>query len=259
VTGILTVNDVQLIFLDTPGLLDAKDLLQRAMLGSALEAVREADVVLAVVDAARAPGPRDVERLETALARSSAPVHVAMNKMDVAPATHVGTWEAWTRKAGATAHRISAERGDGTAALLGALSADLPLGPFLYPTDDVASQSVRFFAEELVRETVFEQYEEEIPYSVLCRVEEFREDRDPVYIGVVVYVERASQKGILIGSGGAAIRALGQAARVKIEHFLERPVYLDLWVKPLKSWRKDRSRLGALGFRVPEDDDAASP
>ena len=115
---------------------------------------------------------------------------------------------------------------------------------------------MRFFAAELVRETVFEQYEQEIPYSVFCQVEEFREGQDPVYIHVNVYVERSSQKGILIGAGGHAIRELGQASRAKIEHFLGRQVYLDLWVKPLKSWRKNRARLGELGFRVPEDDEA---
>ena len=106
---------------------------------------------------------------------------------------------------------------------------------------------------ELVRETVFEQFHEEIPYSVICRVEEFREDQNPIYVGVVVYVERPSQKGILIGKRGAAIRALGIAARAKIEHFLGTAVSLDLWVKPLKSWRKSRAHLGRLGFRVPAE------
>jgi GTP-binding protein Era len=255
VTGILTTGQNQIIFLDTPGLLEVKDLLQRAMLGAALEALAEADVVLVVVDALRPPTTRDTERLESALSQTRAPVHIALNKVDEAPEASLEAWTAWCSGRPATIHRVSALTGEGTDELLLDLISDLPEGPFLYPEDDVASDPVRFFAAELVRETVFEQYDEEIPYSVFCQVGEYREDQDPVYIQVNVFVERSSQKGILIGAGGNAIRALGQAARAKIEHFLGYRVYLDLWVKPLKSWRKNRVRLGALGFRVPEDDE----
>jgi GTP-binding protein Era len=256
VTGILTTGHAQLVFLDTPGLLQARDLLQRAMLAAALEALREADVVLLVVDAARFPDALDKERLSTTLDHGPAPLHVALNKVDAAPEDAVVSWERWVaqRPWNARLHRVSAEEGRGTDALLEALVADLPPGPFLYPEDEVAADPVRFFAAELVRETVFEQYGQEIPYSTFCQVEEFRESQDPVYIKVRIWVERASQKGIIVGAGGRAIRELGQASRAKIEHFLGRPVYLDLWVKPLKSWRKDRARLGEMGFRVPEDD-----
>ena len=261
VTGILTTDRAQLIFLDTPGLLQVRDLLQRAMLAAALEALNEADVVLLVVDASRFPDELDKERLSSTLEGASAPVHVALNKIDEAPEDAVVSWERWIamRPWQARVHRISAEKGQGTDELLSALVADLPEGPFLYPEDEVAANSVRFFAAELVRETVFEQYGQEIPYSTFCQVEEFREAQDPVYIKVRIWVERSSQKGILVGAGGRAIRDLGQASRVKIEHFLGRPVYLDLWVKPLKSWRKNRARLGEMGFRVPEDDDARRP
>jgi GTP-binding protein Era len=261
VTGILTTEDdeAQLIFLDTPGLLDARNLLQRSMLGAALEALHEADVVLVVVDTGYPPAPDETEPLLRALEETRAPVHVALNKVDQTREDDVEAWAAWAEEATqATVHRISALDGQGTDALLQAVRADLPEGPFLYPSDHIASDPVRFFVAELVRETVFEQYEEEIPYATFCQVEEFRESQDPVYIQVNVYVERASQKGILIGSKGRAIRALGSAARAKIEHFLGTRVYLDLWVKPLKSWRKNRAHLGRLGFRVPDDDDAHS-
>ncbi len=259
VTGILTTGDSQLIFLDTPGILRAQDLLQRAMLGAALEALHEADVVLLVVDAARPPHDDDRERLERALAETTAPVHVALNKADAADPDSMSSWTAWAGAEGRTPHLVSALHGDGSDALLSALVVDLPEGPFLYPEDDIATDPVRFFAAELVRETVFEQYDEEIPYSVFCVVQEFREAQDPVYVHVDVFVERASQKAILVGRGGHAIRELGQAARAKIEHFLGRRVYLDLWVKPLKSWRKNRARLGSLGFRIPEDDETGRP
>lgn len=256
VTGLLTVDSDQLIFLDTPGLLEARDLLQRSMLAAALEALHEADVVLLVVDACREPTSADLERLEAVLVEARAPLHVTLNKMDEAPDTAVKAWTSWaaTRCPTERLHRISALDGTGTDVLLEALRADLPEAPFLYPEDDIGIDPVRFFVAEMVRETVYQQYGEEIPYSTFCQVEEFRESQDPVYIQVNVYVERSSQKGIIIGKGGEAIRALGQASRAKIEHFLGRRVYLDLWVKPLKAWRKNRARLGSLGFRLPEDD-----
>ncbi len=106
---------------------------------------------------------------------------------------------------------------------------------------------------ELIRETVFEQFREEIPYSVLTRVEEYRESQDPLYIGVTIFVERDSQKGILVGKGGKAIRELGKEARKKIEDFLDVRVYLDLWVKVLPGWRRRRDHLRRMGFSVPDE------
>lgn len=257
VTGLLTIDSDQLIFLDTPGILEAKDLLQRSMLGAALEALQEADVVLLVADTTRPPTERDAERLLTALEESRAPLFVALNKADVASEDSVRAWEQWVDEhlGGAPATRISALDGSGTETLLRQLRDALPEGPFLYPEDDIATESVRFFVAELVRETIFEQFRQEIPYSVFCQVEEFRETQDPVYIQVVIYVERKSQKGMVIGQKGRAIRAIGEAARPKIETFLGRRVYLDLWVKPLRAWRKNRAYLGQLGFRLPADDD----
>jgi GTP-binding protein Era len=258
VTGIRTEGSTQLIFLDTPGLLEPRDLLQRAMLGAALEALAEADVVMLVVDATEPPAADD-ERISSLLESSSAPVHVALNKIEAAPPQSAAAWEAWARtRIAATMHRVSAKDGTGVEALLAAVSEALPEGPFLYPADEIASDPVRFFAAELVRETIFEQYHQEVPYAVFCQVAEFREDQDPVYIHVDIYVERKSQKAILVGKGGSAIKALGSASRAKIEHFLGRRVYVDLWVKPLESWRKSRAHLGRLGFRLPADDDRSS-
>jgi len=255
VTGILTEGSAQLIFLDTPGLLEGRDLMSRTMHGAALEALAEADVVLLVIDSGERPSSMHTRRITEALLGVNAPIHVAVNKVDVAPSSAIEAWERWiSENLEATVHRISAAEGEGTDHLLDAIRADLPESPFFYPDDEIASDPVRFFVAELVRETIFEQYEQEIPYSVFCRVEEFREDQEPWYVHVDIFVERKSQKGILIGKGGAAIRELGSKARVKIEHFLGQDVYLDLWVKPLKSWRKSRARLGELGFRVPDDE-----
>jgi len=255
VTGLLTVDRDQLIFLDTPGILEARDLMQRAMLRAAVEALEEADVTLVVVDAARPPSRRDTGSLVGALEHTSAPTVVALNKADEADAECIEAWVTWSeRHAGAEGHAISALEGTGVDQLLTTLRAHLPRGPFLYPADDIASDPVRFFVAELVRETIFELYHQEIPYSVFCHVEEFREAQEPAYIQIVVYVERPSQKGIVIGKGGTAIRALGEASRGKIEHFLGRAVYLDLWVKPLRAWRRNRAHLTRLGFRLPPED-----
>jgi GTP-binding protein Era len=250
VTGIATSADVQMIFLDTPGLLEAKDLLQRSMIDQALGAIAEADVLLLVVD----PGaPLDDDRVREALAHSKAPRFVAINKIDVAPQAKVAARLDWAQQTlGARAFPISALEGTGIEELRATLTAALPEAPFLYPEDEIASAPVRFFVAELVRETVFERYRQEIPYSAFCQVEEFREEQDPVYIGVTVFVERESQKGILVGKGGAGIRELGQQSRAKIEHFLGRAVYLDLWVKTLEGWRRKRGELTRLGFHVPE-------
>jgi len=257
VTGILTTEATQLIFLDTPGILEAKDLLQRSMTVAALSALEDADVVVVIVDARYRPSARDRRRLEEVLDGRDGPLHLALNKSEVADPGARASWRAWGKAAlpGARVHEISARTGMGVEVLLGALCSDVPASPFFYPDDEIASQPVRFFVEELVRETVFERFDQEIPYSVLCRVGEFREAEDPVYIQIDLHVERRSQKGIVIGQGGQAIRSLGEAARRKIEHFLGRRVYLDLWVKPLKSWRRDRATLGRLGFQLPEADE----
>jgi GTP-binding protein Era len=258
VTGILTDESTQIVFVDTPGLLEARDLLQRAMYSAALDALADADTTLLVVDAARAPDDDEVARLVSVLRQTKGPVHAALNQIDRASPASIDAWERTLGALpGARVYRISAKVGTGTEELLAALRADMPEGPFLYPADEIASAPVRFFVAELVRETVFELYHQEIPYSVFCQVEEFREEQDPVYVHVDIHVEKASQKPILIGRGGAAIKELGSAARPKIEHLLGRRVYLDLWVKPLESWRKSRAQLGRLGFRLPPVTEAA--
>jgi GTPase len=164
--------------------------------------------------------------------------------------------EGWAaaRFPGAGFVAVSAVGGEGVEALRTAISERLPESPFLYPEDDVSSQPVRFFVAELVREAAFELFEKEVPYSVAVKVDEFREGEIPVYIRATLYVERPSQKAIVIGSGGQAIRRLGASARARIEEFVGAPVYLDLWVKVLPRWRKDALSLQRLGFPVPRSE-----
>jgi len=256
VTGIYTGEGRQLVFLDTPGLLTPKDLFQRSMLGAALDAVREADVLVLVVDANDPPGHRRRDELIEVAKGSAAPRFLAVNKVDVAPSGQVTDWLRWgEEELGAVSRPISAQAGTGVVKLREALAETLPPSPFLYPEDELASEPVRFFVGELVRETLFEQYHQEIPYSVAWEVGEFREEEDPIYVQITLYVERASQKPIVVGKGGAAIRELGRVSRLKMEHFLGRPVYLDLWVKVLPGWRKAGGSLRRLGFKVPGDEE----
>ena len=248
IVGIHTTGDVQMILLDTPGLLNPKYALQETMRRAALSAIHEADVILYLVDGTEGSVPAlvDVARLDRPVA---APLIVAINKVD---ALTRGQRESLAELQ-PDALFISATTGDGVEPLLARLSALLPDSAFLYPDDEISTQTVRFFASELVRETALEQLDDEVPYSVACEIEEFRESQSPVYIRAVLHVERDSQKQILIGAGGQRVRAIGQTARQKIEAFLGSRVYLDLWVKVLPNWRRNTHALQRFGYSLPED------
>jgi GTPase len=251
VTGILTTDDAQAIFVDTPGLLEPKYALQHAMHDTALDVLRDADLVLLLLDGTR---PDEVPSAEVVLElRRKAPaIVVLINKMDIASESDVEALDAWTRsELDVAALRVSAGSGEGVSELRDRIVAGLPESPFYYPADDLAVQPMRFFVAEFIRETIFEMYEQEVPYSAIARVEEYREDADPVYIRATVYLERDSQKAIVVGRKGSGIRELGRASREKIEAFLGQPVYLDLWIKTLPNWRAKLDTLKYLGYRLP--------
>ena len=143
---------------------------------------------------------------------------------------------------------VSALTGTGLDDLLTALTAHLPESPFHYDPEEMATQPMRFFAAEFIREAAFETLHEELPYSVAVEIDEFREGTSPVYIRAVVYVERESQKGIVIGEGGRTIKMLGTGARAKIEPLLGERVFLELHVKVLPKWRRQNASLKRLGY-----------
>ena len=248
IVGIHSTDDIQMVVLDTPGLLNPRYALQRAMRGAALDALEDADVVVYLTDASEGPPPTltDAAALDKP---PKAPVVTVLNKVDLIS----GDQRDELAAAVPDAVRISAVTGEGVEGLLRHLAQLLPESPFLYPADDVSTQSLRFFVTELVRETALEQLEEEVPYSIACEIEEFRENASPVYIRAVIYVERDSQKGILLGTRGSRIRSIGQAARTKIEGLVGAAVYLDLWVKVLPNWRKNARAMQRFGYRVPEE------
>ena len=236
VVGLLTKADSQYIFTDSPGLLEPEYRLHEAMRAAALRGIDDAEVIAYLHPLSEYPAP--LLATVAGLARTPrAPIVTVYTKADLAPASPP-----------ADVLAVSAVTGAGLDGLLAALRARLPEGPFHYDPDEIATQPMRFFAAEFIREAAFEQLHEELPYSVACEIDEFREGAEPVYIRAVLYVERDSQKGIVIGEGGRTIKALGAAARAKIEVLLGQRVFLDLHVKVLPKWRRDEPSLKRLGY-----------
>lgn len=243
VVGILSEGDVQMVFFDTPGLLEPRYALHAAMRATAQEALRDADVVVYLSDAADGPPTPLVEAAALA-APPRAPVVRVLNKID----TLTSEARDYVRETVPDALHISALTGEGVSALIECLAAALPESPFLYPADELSTQSVRFFTAELIRETALEQLGDEVPYSLACEIDEFRESASPVYVRAVLFVERDSQKGIVIGAKGVRLRDIGRAARAKVEALVGAPVFLDLWVKVLPNWRRDARALRRFGY-----------
>jgi GTPase len=248
VVGIQTTDDTQMIVFDTPGLLEPKYALQEAMRGTALRALEDADVIVYLADASNG-APPPLHEAAGISSPPSAPIIEVLNKSDLLPPPRRDD----LHQERPDAVFISAMTGDGVQDLISRIRAALPESPFLYPDDDVSTQSVRFFVTEMIRETVLEQLHDEVPYSVAVGIEEFREGRSPWYIRAVIYVERESQKRIVIGAKGSRIREVGQVARKKIESFVGESVYLDLWLKVLPNWRRSTSALERFGYNTKDD------
>jgi GTPase len=244
IVGIHTTDDAQMVILDTPGLLNPKYPLQQAMRSTAVRALDEADVIIYLADATEGLPPSLSEAAELS-APPQVPVIVALNKSD---ALNSVRREELASNDGVVL--VSALTGDGVPDLMSRVARLLPESPFLYPEDEISTQPVRFFVAELVRETVLEQLHDEVPYSVAVQIEEYREGRSPLYIRAVIYVERESQKAIIVGGKGARIKSLGEAARKKIETLVGEKVYLDLWVKVLANWRKNPGSLSRFGYQL---------
>ena len=248
IVGIHTADDVQMVVFDTPGLLNPAYPLQHAMRATSLEAVADADVIVYVAEPTDEVPPSFIEAADLT-APPRAPVLLAFNKID----TLAPDQRARLQARNPEVHFISALTGEGVDLLLSDVARLLPESPFLYPADEISTQAVRFFVSELIRETALEQLEDEIPYSVASEVEEYREGRTPLYIRAVLYVERESQKLILVGAKGSRIREIGRVSRSKIEELIGEQVYLDLWVKVLANWRKNDRALKRLGYRLPRE------
>ena len=243
VTGIRTDEHTQYIFHDLPGLLDPSYLLQARMRELALETASRMDLVLHLHPAPEAPAP-PFESLAGLASPLPVPLLTVYTKGDLLP-------PARRRELEREAPVISAPANRGIQELLERVRPFLPEGEFEHDPDDVGTQPLRFFVVEYLREAAFELLGDELPYSFTAEVEEFREAERPMYIRVTLYVERESQKGIVIGKSGATIKAIGAHARARLEELVGAPVYLDTWVKALPNWRKSAAALSRFGFPEP--------
>lgn len=251
ILGILNGAERQVCFLDTPGLLDAaKDGLQAALIRTARIASRDDCDVLVLVVEPHPPAAAELAALGS-LARGARPVLLAVNKADTV--SDKAALKAWAQAYAdalkpAEVHVVSALRRDGVDHLLASVVARLPESPPYYATDQVSDRWERFFAEEVIRERIFELYYQEVPHACAVQVEEFKEG-GPDRISAIIYVEREPQKGILIGPKGAAIRELTKASEKALREFLGRGVALELRVKVKPNWRKDAHALKQFGYQ----------
>jgi GTP-binding protein Era len=254
IRGIRTAPDYQMVFLDTPGIHQARGALNTAMVRTALAALAGVDVILCVVEA-HAPDRKDTEQVLQALRNVGASSLLVVNKVDLVRGESVeGIVESVAsryRFHGAVC--ISALSGAGTDELLHHLLGLLPPGPVYYPEDTLTDVPERFLCAEIIREKVIHLTSQELPYAVAVTVESFTEETHSglIHIQADIHVERASQKGIVIGREGAMLRDIGTRARVDMEKLLGARVFLQLWVRVKKNWRKDPRALKEFGYRYP--------
>jgi GTP-binding protein Era len=268
ILGILTTPAYQAVFLDTPGIIQPRYALHEAMMDSAASAISDADLILFMVDAARpAPGGDSPEDAILAqLAASARPVYLVLNKVDlIDKGLLLPLIDRYSRRHPfREIFPVSALRLEGTDGLMASVSSELPVHPPLYPADIVSENNERFFVAEIIREKIFIRCQEEVPYSTTVEITEFIErgaaqggeaeppkTKKPVkwFISADIYVERDSQKGILIGKKGGMLKEIGENARRDIERFLGHQVFLDLHVRVRAGWRGDREMLQRLGYR----------
>jgi len=250
ILGILSGENFQIVFLDTPGLVEPKYLLHEAMLKAARRALEEADMVCFMVEAGEQPHGEDLLALDR-IRGVRKPMLLVINKIDlVAKPLLLPLIDAYRREYDFVAIvPISALHADGLDILQGEILKHLPEGSPLYPTDQITTHPERFIVAEVIREKIFQRYGEEVPYSTTVMIEEFREQPERKdFIRAIIYVERESQKAILIGKGGAALKEVGKLARQEIEALLGRPVYLELWVKVKEKWRDSERDLKEFGY-----------
>jgi GTP-binding protein Era len=252
VLGIALVAEegAQVIFIDTPGIFKPKLRLERAMVRAAWSGAADADMVALVVDAKKGLD-EDVAAILTALKEAGRRATLVLNKIDLVKRDQLLGLTAELTESGIIddVFMISAEKGDGTEDLLRHCAAKLPQGPWHFPEDEVSDMPQLMLATEITREQLFNRLHQELPYAVMVEGEKWEErDDGSVRIDQVIYVRRDGQKAIVLGKGGAQIKAIGAAARQELEKLLERQVHLFLFVKVREDWPDDRQRYNDLGL-----------
>jgi GTP-binding protein Era len=251
IMGVLTKENYQIVFYDTPGIMEPRYELQKYMVKEAYDAVKDADVILMLVEPFELSGRAEKEVLRR-LFQMHIPVILAINKVDlVEKDSLIPIISAYGEEFKFTEIvPISALKNINLDLMLALLVKYLPRGEPFFPEDYITDYNERFLAAEIIREKVFEYYGEEVPYSTTVEIDEFKErEKGKDFIRAIIYVERESQKGIIIGEDGKAIKRVGVIAREEIEKQIDRKVYLELWVKVMEKWRKDKSKLQRLGYK----------
>ncbi len=250
VTGILTLPEAQVIFLDTPGLHKPKGRLNEYMVKVAKEACSEVDIVLFMAEADKNPGEAEKEIIEF-LKGLKTKVFLVINKIDLvqkdALLPLINKYSSIYDFAEIIP--VSSLKGKNLPDLRKTIIDYLPEGPQYYPEDEMTEQPERFIAAEIIREKIFRMTKDEVPYSTAVLVEEMKEHGDKIYTRADIYVEKDSHKGIIIGANGQMLKKIGQAARKDIERLLGSEIYLELWVKVKKDWREKPGALREMGYK----------
>lgn len=251
IMGIVNGDDFQIVYSDTPGVLKPNYRLQQQMLEFSRSALVDADVLLYVTDV-QDHADRNAEFLDKVkrMAEAGTRVFLVINKIDLTTQQTLDNLVAFWQKAipQATIFPISAKEKFGVDQLFQAIRDALPESPPFFDKDQLTDKPARFFVDEIIREKILLNYDKEIPYSVEVEVEQFKEEDRLIRIGAVIYVERESQKGIIIGHQGSALKKVGAQARHDIEAFFGKQVFLQLFVKVDRDWRSNQSRLRHYGY-----------
>lgn len=247
IMGIINGDGYQIVYSDTPGILEPKYALHEAMMRYVKVSLEDADLVLVLVE----PDEKFDDTVYGRFNRLSVPVILVVNKADTGKGSQIADkltyWKQQLPKAAAVV-AASALTGENVSDLLDTIVAHLPEHPPYFPEDELTDRPQRFFASEILREQIFLQYEQEVPYSTEVAITDFKEDDDIIRIRAEIYVERDSQKGILIGKGGSALKTVGIEARKRMEDFFQKKVFLETTVKVARNWRREKERLRRFGY-----------
>jgi len=251
IMGIVNTDDMQIVFSDTPGVLKPNYKLQESMLAFSESALVDADILLYVTDVVENP-EKNMDFLEK-VQKMEIPVLLLINKIDESDQETLGNIvEKWhSLLPNAEILPISAKNKFGTDMLLKRIKELLPESPAFFDKDQLTDKPARFFVSEIIREKILLYYDKEIPYSVEVVVEQFKEDKQKIHINAVIYVERESQKGIIIGHQGVALKKVSTEARKALEKFFDKHIYLEVFVKVDKDWRSSLKELSNFGYTDP--------
>ena len=247
IKGIVNGDDFQIVYSDLPGILTPAYKMQEMMMRFVTESLKDADVILYLVECGESHYNQEIiDKLNS----MELPIILVVNKIDKATTEQVEAtkllWQQLLPKADTV--EISARDDKNIPELIEKIKANLPISPAYFPKDELTDRPTRFFVSEIIREKLLLLYKKEIPYSVEVVIESFKEEEDLIRIGAMLYVERETQKAIIIGSKGSAIKRLGMEARTAIEEFLGKHVYLDISVKVLKDWRNSDLLMKRFGY-----------